>query len=169
AAACFVAALSLAPAASAEQAGALPGTPPADGDYAIPNGHFFTQAAPGQGGAGYRVANEAGIPFWDAFQAQGGVANLGYPLSRRFIAKDSVVQLFQAGALRWNAQQSAAEIVPATEVGAPPADTKRAEPPLRLSSEAARQPWSGWWWPANDVVGGPRLFDPDGPLARFDR
>ena len=39
------------------------GVPPAEGDYAIPNGHFFTQSAPGQQGNGYRVANEAGIPF----------------------------------------------------------------------------------------------------------
>src|SRR5205085_11132731 len=82
-----LATLSVAPAASAEQATAFPGTPPADGDYDIPNGHFFTEAAPGQGGAGYRVANEAGIPFWDAFKAQGGVDALGYPLTRRFIAK----------------------------------------------------------------------------------
>ena len=49
------------------------GQPRPDGDYPIPNGHFFTQAAPGQNGNGYRVANEAGIPFLDAFKAQGGV------------------------------------------------------------------------------------------------
>src|SRR5690349_123336 len=94
-------ALASAPSVYAEQAGPFPGTPPADGDYDIPNGHFFTQAAPGQGGAGYHVANEAGIPFWDAFQDQGGVGTLGYPLSRRFISKGSVVQVFQNGALRW--------------------------------------------------------------------
>jgi hypothetical protein len=167
--ACVLATLSVAPAAYADQPGPFPGVPPADGDYDIPNGHFFTEAAPGQGGAGYRVANEAGIPFWDAFQDEGGVGKLGYPLSRRFISKGSVVQLFQSGALRWNANESAAGVVPAADVGAPPADARRAEPPLRLSGEAERQPWSGWWWPANDVVGGPRLFDPDGPLARFDR
>ncbi len=42
-------------------------------DYWIPNGHFFPQAAPGQKGAGYRVANEAGIPFWIAFEQLGGL------------------------------------------------------------------------------------------------
>ena len=36
---------------------------------------------------GYRVANEAGIPFLDAFTARGGVETLGYPLTRRFIPK----------------------------------------------------------------------------------
>jgi len=50
-----------------------------------------------------------------------------------------------------------------------PATAKPAEPPLAFGGSAARQPWSGWWWPANDLVGGPRLFDPDGPLAHYDR
>ena len=166
---CVLAALVGPSAAFAEQATRFPGVPPAEGDYDISNGHFFTEAAPGQGGAGYRVANEAGIPFWDAFQDQGGVGKLGYPLSRRFIVKDSIVQVFQSGALRWNAKESVAEVIAAKDAGTPPAEAKRAESPLRLSAEAAREPWSGWWWPANDVVGGPRLFDADGPLARFDR
>ena len=153
----------------AQQPAPVPGTPPDDGDYSIPNGHFFTEAAPGQHGAGYRVANEAGIPFWDAFQAEGGVQKLGYPLSRRFISKGFVVQVFQNGALRWNGDEARAEVRPTREVDRPPGEARRAERPLRLRAEAARQPWSGWWWPANDIVGGPRLFDRDGPLARFDR
>lgn len=148
---------------------AVPGVPPENGDYDIPNGHFYTQAAPGQRGFGYRVANEAGIPFWDAFQEQGGLAKLGYPLTRRFIAQGSIVQLFQFGALRWNPAESRTDFREAKDIGTAPAEAKRTEPPLRLSGEAARQPWSGWWWPASDVVGGPRLFDPDGPLARYDR
>ena len=32
-------------------------------DFALPNGHFYSQAAPGQNWAGYRVANEAGVPL----------------------------------------------------------------------------------------------------------
>jgi hypothetical protein len=145
------------------------GTPSPEGDYAIPNGHFYTQAAPGQQGAGYRVANEAGIPFWDAFQKEGGVSTLGYPLTRRFTSNGTVVQLFQFGALRWNATEKRAEVRQPKEVGEPPADAKRAEPPLAFGAQASRVPWSGWWWPANDLVGGPRLFDFDGPLARYDR
>jgi hypothetical protein len=155
------------PAASAQQP-PVPGRPPDEGDYDIPNGHFYTQAAPGQRGFGYRVANEAGIPFWDAYQRQGGLPVLGYPLTKRFIGLGSVVQLFQNGALRWNAQTSVAEFTTTADVGAPPDDAKRTEPPLRLTGEAARQPWSGWWWPASDLVGGPRLFDANGPLARYD-
>ncbi|MGE3268449.1 MAG: hypothetical protein AB7P40_06860 [Chloroflexota bacterium] len=145
------------------------GTPHPDGDYSIPNGHFYTQAAPGQGGKGYRVANEASIPFWDAFQAEGGVQKLGYPLTRRFTWNKTTVQAFQKGMLRWLPSESRVEVRAATDVGEPPDDAKRAELPLAFSGEAQRKPWSGWWWPANDLVGGPRLFDLNGPLARYDR
>lgn len=145
------------------------GLPRADGDYPIPNGHFFTQAAPGQNGNGYRVANEAGIPFLDAFKAQGGVDGLGYPLTRRFVWNGTIVQAFQKGVLRWLPAESRVERKSPSEVGTPPADAKRTEPPLALRGDAARYPWSGWWWPANDLVYGPRLFDLDGPLARYDR
>lgn len=145
------------------------GVPPAEPNYPIPNGHFYTESAPGQHGHGYRVANEAGIPLWDAYQAAGGVGTLGYPLTRRFIWNGTVVQAFQHGVLRWLPTERRSEVKTPAEVGAPPADAKRAEPPLAFSGEAARKPWSGWWWPANDVVGGPRLFDPNGPLARYDR
>jgi hypothetical protein len=147
----------------------VPGLAPAEGDYAIPNGHFFTQAAPGQQGNGYRVANETGIPFWDAFRAEGGVEKLGYPLTRRFIWNGTVVQLFQQGALRWLPAEGRAEVRAPKDVGDPPPEAKRTERPLAFSGDAARYPWSGWWWPANDLVGGPRLFDRDGPLARYDR
>ncbi|MFN8636654.1 MAG: hypothetical protein U0893_22625 [Chloroflexota bacterium] len=145
------------------------GVPSPEEDYAIPNGHFFTQAAPGQQGSGYRVANEAGIPFWDAFQAEGSVQSLGYPLTRRFTWNGTTVQVFQNGVLRWLPTESRAEVRKPGEVGTPPADAKRAELPLSFSAQAARTPWSGWWWPANDLVGGPRLFDFDGPLARYDQ
>jgi hypothetical protein len=145
------------------------GIPRADGDYSIPNGHFFTQAAPGQNGNGYRVANEAGIPFWDAFRAHGGVDTLGYPLTRRFVWNGTIVQAFQKGVLRWLPAEARTELKAPISLGAPPADAKRAELPLAFGGDAARHPWSGWWWPANDLVYGPRLFDPDGPLARYDR
>jgi hypothetical protein len=145
------------------------GVPRPDGDYPIPNGHFFTQAAPGQNGNGYRVANEAGLPFWDAFKAEGGLDTLGYPLTRRFIWNGTIVQAFQNGVLRWLPAESRTEVRPLAEIGTIPGDARRTELPLAFSGEAARRPWSGWWWPANDLVYGPRLFDPDGPLARFDR
>ena len=138
-------------------------------DYSIPNGHFYPQAAPGQKGAGYRVANEAGIPFYDAYLQFGGLDALGYPLTRRFIVQGSVVQLFQKGALRWIASEGRADILAPKDVGAPPATAKVAEAPARSGGDAEQYPWSGWWWPANDIAGGPRLFDPGGPLAKYDR
>ena len=138
-------------------------------DLDIPNGHFYSQSAPGQNGAGYRVANEAGIPFWDEFQRQGGLETLGYPLTRRFIWTDSIVQLFQFGALRWLPAEQRSEIADVTTIGRPPREATLAEPPPYSSGDAERYPWSGWWWPASHQAGGPRLFDVGGPLATFDQ
>lgn len=42
-------------------------------------------------------------------------------------------------------------------------------PTLVLEGRSERTPWSGWWWPADDGVVGPHLYDRDGPLARYDR
>ena len=137
-------------------------------DLDIPNGHFYSQAAPGQNGAGYRVANEAGIPFWDEFQRQGGLETLGFPLTRGFIWTDSIVQLFQFGALRWVPAEQRSEIVDVTTIGRPPREATIAERPPYSSGDAEQYPWSGWWWPANNQVGGPRLFDVGGPLSKFD-
>jgi hypothetical protein len=152
--------------AGAAHAQAPPDAPP---DYAIPNGYFFTQAAPGQKGAGYRVANEAAIPLWDEFQRLGGLAKLGYPVSKRFIWKDQVAQRFQFGVLVWRGNERGAEIRSHRDVGDPPSYARAADPPHRLSADAEKYPWSGWWWPANHLVGGPRLFDSGGPLAKYDR
>ena len=161
--------VALAVSAGAPRVHAAPGAAAPDSeDYSIPNGHFFPQAAPGQNGAGYRVANEAGIPFWDAFEQLGGLEALGYPVTRRYVQQGSVVQLFQKGALRWLSDEGRADVVSTRDMGTPPSTAKVAEPPLRSSADAEQYPWSGWWWPANDVVGGPRLFDPNGPLAKYD-
>jgi len=138
-------------------------------DFAIPNGYFYTQAAPGQNGAGYRVANEASIPFWDEFQRHGGLAKLGYPVIGRFIWKDRVAQLFQFAALVWLGGDRLSELRRVEELGEPPDHAKRAQPSPRSTGDAERYPWSGWWWPANFRAGGPFLFDPSGPLAKYDR
>lgn len=77
-------------------------------DYDIPNGRFYTQTngrgseAPRSGsGSGFGVTNDGGIPFWDAFQALGGVEALGYPVSRRFTLDGFTVQAFQKAVLQW--------------------------------------------------------------------
>jgi hypothetical protein len=56
-------------------------------DYAIPNGHFFTQTNGHPAGthpSGFSVTNEGGVRFWSEFQRLGGVQVVGYPMSRRF-------------------------------------------------------------------------------------
>ncbi|MFI5268783.1 MAG: hypothetical protein ACHQ7M_15520, partial [Chloroflexota bacterium] len=75
--------------------------PPAD--YNLPNGHFSTQTNGGasDGSLGYSVTDEAGIPMWSEFQRLGGVAALGYPVSRRFQMGAFVVQAFQKNILQW--------------------------------------------------------------------
>src|SRR2546423_1168067 len=68
----------------------------AQSDSELPIGHFYTQA---NGGApaeyGFRVSNEGGIGFWSDFQRLGGVASLGYPISRRFMLDGYVSQATQ--------------------------------------------------------------------------
>src|SRR5690349_21073659 len=70
-------------------------------DYDVVNGHFFTQAGSAGGDAGYAIADEGGIPLWSEFQRLGGVAALGYPVSRRFQWEGFVVQATQKAVLQW--------------------------------------------------------------------
>jgi len=74
---------------------------PRVGDFAIPNGWFFTQTG-GDTGLGYRVTDEGGVQFWSEFRRLGGVAVLGYPVSRRYVGTDGFTyQVFQRGVLQW--------------------------------------------------------------------
>jgi hypothetical protein len=79
------------------------GTPRERGaDYDIAGGHFFTQANGRKDSpSGFSVTDEAGIPFWTAFQALGGVDVLGYPVTRRFELDGFAVQGFQKSVLQW--------------------------------------------------------------------
>jgi hypothetical protein len=138
-------------------------------DYPLPNGHFYTQAAPGATrGFGFTVDDAAGIPLWREFQRLGGFDKLGYPISRRFLWGDNESQAFQQGVLRWRAARQQAEIEPQRRHGPLPEPALQPEPPPRLGGWARHQPWSGWWWPATTLVSGPHLFDSDGPLAKYD-
>lgn len=60
---------------------------------------FFTEA--GQGKGGYAVTNEAGVKFFDAFQALGGVGALGYPSTQRFLKDGFTYQATQGAVLQW--------------------------------------------------------------------
>ncbi|HEX9016139.1 MAG TPA: hypothetical protein VF960_09110, partial [Chloroflexota bacterium] len=73
-------------------------------DYDVAGGHFYTQTngSPlGSASSGYSVTNDGGVAFWDAYQAYGGPAILGYPVSSRFSYDGFVTQAMQKAVLQW--------------------------------------------------------------------
>ncbi|MGB0389015.1 MAG: hypothetical protein ACPGWR_29685 [Ardenticatenaceae bacterium] len=68
-------------------------------DFAIPNGHFYTQTANGEGGFG--VVDDEEARFWSEFQRLGGLQTVGYPISRRYVYDGFVTQAFQKLLLQW--------------------------------------------------------------------
>lgn len=78
-------------------------------DYAVPDGHFFTQAngSPlGKNGTGFLLADDGGIGLWQGYQHLGGVSLLGYPISGRFEQAGFVAQATQRGILQWQPKTS---------------------------------------------------------------
>ena len=73
---------------------------PHDPDGAVENGWFYSQAGAGDG-TGFSVTDADGIPFWTEFQAAGGVARLGYPVSRRWMEGPLTYQAFQKTVFQW--------------------------------------------------------------------
>ena len=77
---------------------------PAQLDYDISGGHFFTQTngqPAGTSPAGYSVTDADGVPFWTEFRRLGGVTRVGYPMSRRFMWDGFVTQVFQKAVFQW--------------------------------------------------------------------
>ncbi|MBV8085682.1 MAG: hypothetical protein JO247_12815 [Chloroflexi bacterium] len=71
-------------------------------DTDLPVGHFYNETGGSAGpNFGYRITDEGGIGLWDEFQRLGGVAALGYPISRRFIQDGFVEQATQKVILQW--------------------------------------------------------------------
>ena len=76
-------------------------------DYALPNGHFFTQAngQGGAGGTGYPVVNSQPfaqfVRFADEFRRLGGVPLVGFPASRSFVLDGFVTQAYQKAIFQW--------------------------------------------------------------------
>ncbi|MGB0388199.1 MAG: WD40/YVTN/BNR-like repeat-containing protein [Ardenticatenaceae bacterium] len=68
-------------------------------DYDIPNGHFYTQTANGEGG--FSVLDNSQANFWSDFQRLGGLQTVGYPISRRYEKDGFVTQAFQKLVLQW--------------------------------------------------------------------
>ena len=137
-----------------------------EADFALPDGHFFTQAAPDRtDGSGFAVEDGHGARLWTAYQSAGGLDALGYPISRRFDLDGAPAQAFQWGILRWNPESGAADLIGYRTA---PREARLPEQPPRASAELDTPPWSGWWWPASDSAG-PTLFAPNSPLDKYDR
>ena len=74
-----------------------------ESDYSVPGGWFYTQ---GGGDTprpddGFAVVDDGQARFWTAFQAHGGVAGVGYPISRRFNWDGFVTQVMQKSVFQW--------------------------------------------------------------------
>ncbi|MDO8672345.1 MAG: glycosyl hydrolase family 18 protein [Dehalococcoidia bacterium] len=73
-------------------------------DFAIPNGHFYTQTngtAFGTDSKGYSITDDHVAPMWREYSRLGGVDVLGYPVSRRFIWAGYVSQATQKVVMQW--------------------------------------------------------------------
>lgn len=83
-------------------------------DWAIPGGHFYTEAngfPVGTSPMGYPVVDDAQAQLWTAFQRHGGVARLGYPVSQRFLWGGFVTQATQKAVLQWRPEKRDADFV----------------------------------------------------------
>ncbi len=80
--------------------------------FDLANGRFYPTGEDGGGLLGYAVLDEPnGPPFWTSYQRLGGIEALGLPLSRPFFLPDAnSYQLFQHGALQWQAGATAAGV-----------------------------------------------------------
>ncbi len=70
-------------------------------DFAVADGHFFTQTA-AEPGLGFDVIDDQQARFWTAFRELGGVPALGFPITSRFQLRGFTVQAFQKAVLQWD-------------------------------------------------------------------
>lgn len=80
-------------------------------DFPVPGGHFFPQAAGGDGTLGFPILDDDRARFWSEFQRLGGVSAVGYPISHRFESDGFVVQAMQKGVLQWRPEAGRAYFV----------------------------------------------------------
>ncbi len=116
---------------------------PALADRPIAGGRFFQT---GPEGLGYFVADWDGYPFWTAFQAAGGEAGLGRPVSRRFLAGNGLAQAFDRGLIFSRGDGKSWEVRPP---GPAPESARRPEPEPRVSLPADEAPHRDpveWWY-----------------------
>ena len=85
-------------------AGVLPvgaGAMPCAVDYPVGNGHFYSQTGEDTG-RGFVVFDDHEARFWTAFQNEGGIPTLGFPVSSRYRFKGLPTQAFQKAILQWD-------------------------------------------------------------------
>ena len=84
-----------------------------EADYAVPGGRFFSQTGGDtpDPGDGYAVIDDTEARFYAAFEEFGGVAAVGYPVSRRFIWDGFVTQVMQKAVFQWRPDQQATAFV----------------------------------------------------------
>ena len=72
-------------------------------DFPIADGWFFTQGATDTPDPrdGFAVVDDGQARFWRAFQDHGGVAAVGYPISRRFVWDGFTTQVMQKAVFQW--------------------------------------------------------------------
>ena len=117
-------------------------------DWAIPQGHFYTQTngSVESNELGYAVIDDDAALFWTAFQDLGGFQALGYPVSQRFQFKGLIAQAFQKGILLWDRRSQSAYLMnlfdELSAAGADPfLETHRFIPRSNTWTEDAGQPW----------------------------
>lgn len=92
---------------------AAPAAGDADADYAVSGGWFYTQGGgdtPRQDD-GFAVTDDSRARFWSAFQAHGGVAGVGYPISRRFQWDGFITQVMQKAVFQWRPESGSVAFV----------------------------------------------------------
>lgn len=94
-------------------AAAPPSAPAASPDYAIEGGWFFTQGGGDTARVddGFSVLDDEDANFWAAFQENGGVAAVGYPVSARFRWDGFVTQVMQKAVFQWRPESSSVAFV----------------------------------------------------------
>jgi murein DD-endopeptidase MepM/ murein hydrolase activator NlpD len=88
--------------------GALIPPPPAyariclpSSNFAVAGGWFFSETG-SDTDLGYVVSDDEQARFWEAFQDEGGVSALGFPVSQRFQFRGFTTQAFQKAILQWD-------------------------------------------------------------------
>ena len=74
---------------------------PCAADYPVADGHFYSQTGEDTG-RGFVVFDNHEAKFWTAFQNEGGIPTLGFPVSSRYQFKGLPTQAFQKAILQWD-------------------------------------------------------------------